>query len=106
MIIGVAIKDKNGKVWSLPKPNRHHNVIPVIFAEPGGKELLSEHVQGFIDDTGVFLTRVDAWFEAKRCNQILPPYNPINPSERAGKVEDVPGYDDPKGRELFSEDLW
>ena len=106
MITGVAIKDKNGKVWSLPKPNRHGHVIHVIYQSENGKELLSEHIQGFIDDSGTFYTRIEAWREAKHCNQILSPYNPTNPSQRVGRVEDVPGYDDPNGRDLFSEDLW
>lgn len=49
-ITHVAI-EFNGKVWSLPKPNRHHHVIRAIAAENGtgingpdiqGDELYSE----------------------------------------------------------------
>ena len=86
MITYVAIKDRNGRVWSLPAPNRHHNVIHLVHVETGDREkalhLLGEHIQGFLNDTGTFLDRIQAWHEAKKCNQILPPYNPINPTER------------------------
>ena len=67
MITHVAIKDKNDKIWSLPKPNRHHNIIHLIHLETGDRkkaiEILSQHIQGFINDKGNFLTREEAWLE-------------------------------------------
>jgi hypothetical protein len=99
MITHVAIKDVNGQVWSLPKPNRHGDVIKLIKQEKNAQYLLSKHISGFLNNTGVFLTRRDAWYEAHKCNQILPPYNPIDPSQRAGEPSNHPS-------DLFSEDLW
>ena len=102
MITGVAIKDRNDKVWSLPKPNRHGHVIHLICQTVGkenGIHLQGVSVQGFLTDKNVFLPREEAWFEAKRCNQLLPPHNPINHKERLKEVSNVPA-------ELFSEDLW
>jgi hypothetical protein len=102
MITHVAILDINKKIWSLPRPNRHHNVIHMINEQSGrdiARGLLKDHVQGFMNDSGQFLTRKEAFYEALRCDQLLPPYNPINPSERHGEINKNP-------RELFSEDLW
>ena len=102
MITHVAIKDRDGTVWSLPKPNRHHNVIHLIqeqIGKPGALKLLGNHTQGFVKDNRRFLSRKEAFYEALQYRQLLPPYNPINPSMRAGQVDETP-------RELFSEDLW
>jgi len=104
VITHVAIKDANGLVWSLAAPSRHHNVIHLMHKKLGwdlAKKGLRTHKQGFLNHQGQFLTREAAWVEAFRCNQILPPYNPINPKERR--------WDLPVGvkqGELFSEDLW
>jgi len=105
MITHVAIKDKDGKVWSLPKPNRHHNIVHLLHLEKPREEalkLLGNHVQGFLNDKGVFKERRQAWAEALKCGQILPPYDPINPSKR------LESWDWTKHpvKELFSEDLW
>ena len=97
MITHVAIKVDGGRIWSLPSPNRHDNVFKEI--APEDVCLGSEFKVGFLNDAGVFLTREAAWHEAKRCNQILPPYNPIDPSQRRGTPTDIPGP-------LFSEDIW
>lgn len=96
MITHVAVKVSDGRVWSLPKPYRHGDVITLM-----GKQHTdcSFMIAGFVNDTGVFLTRKEAWFEAHQNGQILPPYNPIDPSQRVGVPSDQPG-------DLFSEDLW
>ena len=99
MITHVAIKDADGKIWSLPKPNRHGDIIKLIQKKEDARRLLSNTVHGFLNDAGAFLTRKEAWFEASKCNQILPPYNPFDPSQRAGKPSDEPAP-------LFSEDVW
>lgn len=101
MITHVAIQDINNKIWSLPKPNRHHHIIAEISKQGRGVcwKLLKEHVQGFLNDKGKFLNRKQAFFEAARCKQILPPYNPIDPSQRCGEPNLEP-------RQLFSEDIW
>lgn len=82
MITHVAIK-YDGMVYSLPKPNRHHDVIRMI----GG--IAGPDVQGFLDDKGYFLTRKQAFIHAQFHGQVLP---------RA------PGQYN--GDQLFSEDLW
>lgn len=84
MITHVAIK-RGVKVYSLPAPNRHHHVLwemplPCFNDEDG--------VQGFLDDTGAFLTRREAYRAVVDTPQF---------KRKPG------GYDGP---ELFSEDLW
>lgn len=97
MITRVAIKDGDGKVWSLPKPNRHGDVVALMRQEKCTQ--FNGHTSGFVNDKGAFLTRDEAWVEAFECNQILPAYNPINPQERCGPPRTDPGP-------LFSEDVW
>lgn len=82
MITHVAIKHK-GTVVSLPKPNRHHDVIRLI----GERIEAGDDCQGFLDEHGKFYRRAPALIEAQRCNQLLP---------RATH---------PGGR-LYSEDVW
>ena len=95
MITHVALKSTaDGRIWSLPKPNRHDEIFKTID--------LDENVVclcGFLNENGVFLTRNEAWFEAHKCGQLLPPYDPVNPSIRFGKPNEEPGP-------LFSEDIW
>lgn len=79
MITHVAIK-YDGKVYSLPAPNRHHDVIRMI----GG--ISGPDVQGFLNDKGYFLNRVQAMIHAKHYGQLKQRHH--------------------KGDLLFSEDLW
>lgn len=83
MITHVAIKDSNGKIWALEKPNRHHDIIRWIYdvnSKEYAKNLLSSHEQGFTNYVGEFFNRTDAYRHAVDCQQI--------------------------NKELFSEDLW
>lgn len=82
-ITHVAIK-YDGKIYSLPKPNRHHDVIRMI----GG--ISGPDVQGFVDEDGEFLTRKQAY--ALAC---------VN-----GQLNRRPGPGHYQGPELYSEDLW
>lgn len=84
MITHVAILHR-GKLYSLPKPNRHHHVIHMIYEAIG--EPVSGEKQGFLDDLGNFLDRRQALAHAIECNQLLNPDN-HHPTE------------------LFSEDVW
>ncbi len=84
MITQVAIRYQ-GKVYSLPAPNRHHHILRMIFEETG--EPMEENEQGFLDEEGNFLNRIEALAHALAHNQVLDPDN-----IRAGR--------------LFSEDLW
>jgi hypothetical protein len=84
MITHVAIL-VHGKLWSLPKPNRHHHIIYQIYLETG-KQLVDDE-QGFLDHEGNFLDRAAALIHAKNCNQLR---------------SDRPIWDD----WLYSENLW
>lgn len=81
MITHVAIKYKD-KVYSLPQPWRHHDVIRQI----GG--IYGPDVQGFLTDKGHFLTREQAFVHAQFHGQVKR------------------GPNDYNGDQLFSEDLW
>lgn len=80
IIVGVSILYRN-TAYSMPKPNRHHNVIRMI----GGIE--DEDLQGFITNTGRFVDRVEGLAIALAANQVL-------------DVKNI------RGGLLYSEDLW
>lgn len=86
MITHVAII-RGGTTYSLRAPNRHHDVLftTLCLFDTSREE---GDVQGFVDDTGRFLTREEAYVIAKESGQL-------------NRRPD--GYDGPK---LFSEDLW
>ena len=82
-----------GKVWSLPRPYRHHHIISMIMyldGHYGSGELTSVDTygddQGFLDETGRYLTRPQAEVSAELNGQI-----------KNGKII---------GSVLTSEDLW
>ncbi len=83
-VVGVAIKDHTGRIYQLPKPNRHHHVIKVM-AEDGCKTPITGE-QGFILSDGRFSNRVNAKFVAEKAGQLL---------DRASN-----------GYKLFSECVW
>jgi hypothetical protein len=88
MITHVAIRF-NGIIYSLPKPNRHHNVIRHIVDTTGVKYVDAHGIdQGFLDDTGAYLNRKQALRHALTCMQVK---------------ENTMG---PKLGELYSEDIW
>lgn len=76
----VAIRYK-GHTHSLPRPNRHHDVIRDIGGINGNDQ------QGFLTSSGRFVRREEALKIALAANQVLDPSN-----IRAGQ--------------LFSEDVW
>ncbi len=72
MITHVAIiYNRNGKLYSLPKPNRHHHIIHQIHLDTGDTDIYG--TQGFLDDAGNFLSRADALKHAQACNQLIRP---------------------------------
>lgn len=85
-ITHVAIRFR-GTTYSLPAPNRHHDVIRHI-AETTGAATVDAHGndQGFLDADGNYWTRRQARVVAEREGQLI---------KRAGKFS-----------ELFSEDVW
>jgi hypothetical protein len=59
-IVGVAVKDTEGNVHSLPKPNRHCDVIQYMGEEKQARFAFGDHNQGFVDEDGNFLSRQEA----------------------------------------------
>lgn len=82
MIVAAAIR-QHGKVYSVPAPGRHHNVIYRIARIEGKYQPDAE--QGFLTEEGIFVDRIEAAriaMESKQIEQLNWPPN------------------------LFSEDLW
>lgn len=67
----VAIRFR-GVVYSLPAPNRHHDVIAKIIREADDVHAhTSGDDQGFLDASGRYLTRQQALVSAKINNQLI-----------------------------------
>ncbi len=72
MITHVAIRFQ-GKVYSLPPPNRHHDVIRLIVKETGVKYVdAREDDQGFLANGVGYCRRKPALRIAQQCGQIKP----------------------------------
>ena len=82
MITHVALLCK-GRIYALPKPARHPDVMRMAVKD-GIVKYVGQREQGFLDSTGRFLSRREAKAVAVKCGQV--------PS--GGKPE------------LYSEDLW
>lgn len=67
-VVRAAIRDKNGVVYSVPVPGRHHNVI-ALMREKGVSHLRIDK-QGFILSNGAFATRDEALVVARNANQV------------------------------------
>lgn len=76
------------RVWSLPPPARHYDVIRLMHEE--GVERPDRGEQGFLTDTNNFVRRKPALMIA----------------ENAGQLKRKQGQGTYQGPELFSEDLW
>lgn len=88
MITHVAIRFQ-GKVYSLPAPNRHHDVIRHIVETTGVKSVDARgDDQGFLIDGERYVRRKPALRVARECGQLKP------------------GTLGPKLGELYSEDVW
>jgi hypothetical protein len=86
-ITHVAIRFQ-GRIYSLPSPNRHHDVIRKIVEETGVASIDGEERdQGFLDSNGMYLTRKQALLNAEKNDQLRP---------------NRPVYHN----QLFSENLW
>lgn len=84
-IIAVAIF-QDGVIYSLAAPARHHHVIAHMVRDVD-LPIPIKGKQGFVDDTGHFLSRAQALKVAKAAGQII---------RRCGG----------DNHELFSENLW
>lgn len=86
-ITHVAIRFE-GMIYSLPAPNRHHDVIMHLSNTLNVSYIdVFEDDKGFLDASGQYLTRKQAYYWAKDNNQIL------------NLKKAMPGH-------LTSEDLW
>jgi hypothetical protein len=80
-IIAAAIK-LGDKVYSVPRPGRHHNVIQQMRQQGVGRGDIAQGIQGFLTQSGQFLDRIEAAKLALSNGQVS------------------------HSTELFSEDLW
>lgn len=71
-ITHVAVR-YGGKVYSLPKPNRHADVIRIIMQETDAVNVPPFEDQGFLDESGRFLSRRQALLVAMLGKQVLDP---------------------------------
>lgn len=70
MITHVAIRFE-GKVWSMPSPFRHHDVIKLIVANTDA-QYVDAHGddQGFLDAHGRYRSREEAYLIAANAGQV------------------------------------
>lgn len=69
-IVGVAIRDTEDRIWSLPAPLRHMHV-QALMREHGAKQKPdNQWNQGFIDEDGKYLTRKQAIVNAEMHEQV------------------------------------
>lgn len=88
-IIQAAIVAKDGTLWTLPRPFRHHDIVQEISKAQiygGMRPHVTHETQGFITSEWRFVGRETAFTIAQAADQILAP--------RRGVAE------------LFSEDVW
>lgn len=117
MIVAAAIKTKDGKVWSAPKPCRHPHVYDVIWdgiglmdTNMGGvfdeierrkyQDYTRDRVEGFLTDAGEFLDRDAALAHVRVCGQPFVKGRVCSATKR--QIPD----DEILGGVLTSEDLW
>lgn len=60
----------NGRVWSLPRPARHGDVLHAVYNEVGGP-VGERYEQGFTTDDGRFVGRREAFLIATAAQQIV-----------------------------------
>lgn len=71
---------RDGIIWTLPRPARHHNIIWAMNDVDGNihtsrvqQIVPARGAQGFVDEGGQFLSRVDAAIRAEQCGQTKKP---------------------------------
>ena len=77
-----------GEIYSLPAPNRHHNVLHMMYGK--GIRINGPSVQGFLGEDGVFYNRREA----------------MKLAEESGQLNRREGDQFYQGPDLYSEDLW
>lgn len=61
-------------VWSVPRPGRHTDVIALYIKSPerrGSANALTQRAQGFLTNTGRFVSRAEALRIARAAGQII-----------------------------------
>jgi hypothetical protein len=100
MVCRAAVKvyDKRQDKEMIIPCHRHCDAFLILkeFGYRKGEDF-KEVEQGFLNEHGEFLSRIDAWHEAKRCNQFTQEYK----DELAREI-----YHPATPRQLFSEDVW
>ena len=95
-IIGVAMLTERNKLYWLPRPNRHGDVISLMTRAGQTVGAIAKSQQGFVSERALFFTRRQAMQIAKAAGQI-----------RTTRVVDgVKRTHEPVSDELYSEDLW
>lgn len=86
-VVAAAIIGSDGKVYQVPAPGRHHDVIRHMIHEKGHKKPVCG-IQGFVLSNGEFIEREAAKIIANMAGQVIP--------------------NQPHGNQksLYSEDLW
>ena len=69
-IVSAAIKDIDGKVWSVPQPGRHHNIIALMRESGYVGPVAGKDQQGFILSNGNFCRRYAALGVAYKSGQL------------------------------------
>ena len=70
MITHVAIRFQK-KIWSLPKPNRHHDVMRDIILKTGVESVdVPLEDEGFLDEHGRYYNRKQALIHAELNGQV------------------------------------
>lgn len=85
-IEAAAIRDIDGKVWSLPQPSRHHDVIRHMRENGYAGPVSGQDQQGFVLSDGRYCRRKAALSVAKKAGQL-----------KGGKLI---------GSQVTTEDLW
>jgi len=83
MIKQAAIKDSTGKIWTLPRPARHCDILHYMYESSAGETTLDD--QGFLLDDGSWVNRKQAAeyaLKTGQCSELVAP------------------------PDLYSEDLW
>lgn len=68
---------RDGEIWTLPRPARHHNILWAMYdvdnnTNPSERPTIipARGTQGFVTEDGTFLGRVQAAQQAKVCGQL------------------------------------
>ena len=69
-IESAAIRDIDGKVWTLPRPARHHNIIKLMRESGYTGPVMGPDQQGFILSNGNFCRRKAALRVAEKAGQL------------------------------------